>query len=396
MPVYLDHNATTPLAPEVLEAMLPFLRQEYGNASSIHRFGQRARAAVERARAQVAALIGSRPEDIIFTSGGTESDNLAIQGVVRSRTAARRHIITSAVEHHAVLHTAQALEREGVRVTHLPVSHEGFVDPEDVRRALAPETVLITIMHANNEIGSIQPLAEIAAIARQAGVIFHTDAVQSVGKIPVDVGALGADLLSLSAHKFYGPKGVGALYVREGIELHPILYGGARQGEPRPGTENVAGIVGLGAAAELAGILMKEESARLVTLRDQLETEILKTIEAAGVNGPRDNSHRMPHTANLHFDYVEGESLVIALDLEGIACSTGAACSSGALEPSHVLLALGLSAERARSSLRFSLGRQNTVADVDRLLDALPRVVHRLRALSPLTPPQMAARSVRH
>ena len=392
MPAYFDHNATTPVAPEVLAAMLPFFEVEYGNASSIHRPGQRARAAVERARTQVAGLIGSKTDEIVFTGGGTESDNIAVQGAVRAVRMPRAHVITSAIEHHAVLHTCRALEKEGVRVTYLPVSSEGFVDPADVRRALTPETVLITIMHANNEIGTIQPVAEIAGIAREAGALFHTDAVQSTGKIPVNVVTLGVDLLTLSAHKFCGPKGVGALYVREGVELHPILFGGSREGEPRPGTENVAGIVGLGVAAGLAGESMSEEAERMRLLRDRLESGVLNTIEATGLNGPSAHSgarfRRVPNTTNIHFDYVEGESLVIALDLKGIACSTGAACSSGAVEPSHVLLALSHSPEKARSSLRFSLGRQSTDEDVNLLLQTLPGVVERLRSLSPLAPPR--------
>lgn len=393
---YFDYNATTPLAPQALDAMLPFLRGEYGNASSIHRPGQRARAAIERARAQVAALIGCRPAEVIFTGGGTESDNLAIQGVVRwaLRMGRSPHIITSAIEHHAVLHTCQALEREGVRVSYLPVSRDGFVDPSEVRRALTPETVLVTIMHANNEIGTIQPVAEIAAVAREAGALFHSDAVQSAGKIPVDVAAIGADLLTISAHKFGGPKGVGALYLREGVALQPILFGGGRDGEPRPGTENVAGIVGMGAAAELARLTMAEEAPRIAALRARLEQGILERIAACGVNGSRDSLRRVPNTTNLHFAYVEGEALVIALDLQGIACSTGAACSSGAVEPSHVLLALGLSPEQARSSLRFSLGRESTAEEVELLLSVLPGVVDRLRALSPLAPSELVAKSV--
>ena len=396
MTLYFDHNATTPIAPEVLEAMLPFLREHYGNASSIHRFGQRARAAVERSRSQVASLIHCEPAEIVFTGGGTEADNLAIQGAVRacperSRGAGslpRRHVITSAIEHHAVLHTCRALEKEDVSVTYLPVNHHGFVDPEQVRAALRPETVLITVMHANNEIGTIQPLAEIAAIAREAGVLFHTDAVQSAGKIPLDVGRLGVDLLSLSAHKFYGPKGVGALFIRKDVTLLPVLHGGSREDDPRPGTENVAGIAGLGRAAQLASDNLVADGLRLIALRDCLETGILERISHCGVNGPAaatpaGDSQRVPNTTNLYFDDVEGEALVIALDLQGMACSTGSACASGAVEPSHVLTALGLPRRRARSCLRFSLGRQNTAQQVDTLLDALPKVVERLRSLAP-------------
>ncbi|MBI4461116.1 MAG: cysteine desulfurase, partial [Acidobacteria bacterium] len=357
MRLYFDHNATTPVAPEVLEAIMPFLCEEYGNASSIHRLGQRARAAVERARGQVAALIHCEPNEIVFTSGGTESDNLAILGVARASSLPKKHVIASAIEHHAVLRSCQALEREGMAVTYLPVSAEGFVEPEQVRKALRPETVLISIMHANNEVGAVQPLAEIAAIAREAGILFHTDAVQSTGKIPVDVKRLGADLLSLSAHKLYGPKGVGALYVRQGVSLQPVLFGGHKEMDPRPGTENVAAIVGLGAAAELAARTLPQESQRLATLRDRLESGILDRITDAGVNGPtqsfRDGEFlRTPNTTNLYFDFIEGEALVIALDLRGIACSTGSACTSGAVEPSHVLTALGLPPERARASIR--------------------------------------------
>ncbi|MCH7977363.1 MAG: cysteine desulfurase NifS [Acidobacteria bacterium] len=398
MKLYFDHNATTPVAPEVLEPMLPFLREEYGNASSIHRFGQRARAAVEQARAQVASLIGCEAAEIIFTSGGTESDNLAIQGAVRASALPRKHVITSAIEHPAVLTTCHALERksEGVSVTYLPVDSQGRVDPEQVRRELRPETVLVTIMHANNEIGTVEPLAEIASIARQAGVLLHTDAVQSTGKIPVDVKRLGVDLLSLSAHKFYGPKGIGALFIRKGLTLSPLFFGGHNIGEPRPGTENVASIVGLGVAAQLAASNLETEARRLSALRDRLEKGILERVSEAGINGPATGMQggkflRVPNTSNLYFDYIEGESLVIALDLQGIACSTGAACSSGAIEPSHVLTAIGVPAVLARGSLRLSLGRQNTAEDVDHLLETIPAVVKRLRALSPRVPSEKTA-----
>ncbi len=392
---YFDHNATTPVAPEVLDAMLPYLREEYGNASSIHRFGQRARAAVERARAQVASLIHCEPSEIIFTAGGTEADNLAVLGAARAGSNARKHVITSAFEHPAVLYSCRALEKEGVAVTYLPVGSQGYVDPDDVRRALRPETVLVTIMHANNEIGTVQPIEEIARIAREAGVLCHTDAVQSTAKIPLDVRSLGVDMLSLSAHKFYGPKGVGALYLRKGVSLQPVLFGGHGEHDPRPGTENVPGIVGLGAAAQLAGEILQAEIPRLSELRDRIENGVLQKIEASGVNGPSKGSPvarpdgrylRVPNTTNLHFDYVEGESLLISLDLQGIACSTGSACSSGSTSASHVLLAIGLSVQRARGSLRFSLGRQNTSEEIDVLLQTLPAVVERLRALSPETP----------
>ena len=380
--VYLDYNATTPLAAEVLQAMMPFLTEEYGNASSIHSVGQRARAAVERARAQVAALIGAREKEIVFTSGGTEADNMAIRGVVGASTRARKHVITSALEHHAVLNTCQALEAEGVEVTYVPASPVGLADPEDIRRGITPDTVLITVMHANNELGTVQPIAEIAAIAREHKIPFHTDAVQSVGKVPVDVDTLGVDLLSLSAHKICGPKGTGALYVRRGVRLKPLFFGGRHERDRRAGTENVPGIVGLGAAAERAGVQLAEEGARVAALRDELEGRILAHVPHTGVNG--DRLRRTPNTANLYFDFVEGEPLVIALDLKGIACSTGAACSSGAVEPSHVLTAIELSPERARASLRFSLGRATTREDIEYVAEVLPGVVEHLRDLSPL------------
>ncbi|MBI2957005.1 MAG: cysteine desulfurase NifS [Acidobacteria bacterium] len=380
--VYLDHNATTPLAREVVEAMMPYLTEEYGNASSIHSVGQRARAGVEQARAQVAALIGAREKDVIFTSGGTEADNLAIRGAVGASAKSAKHVITSTIEHHAVLNTCQALEAEGVRVTYVSVNRAGVVDPEDVRRALTPDTVLITIMQANNELGSVQPIAEIARLARAHKVAFHTDAVQSAGKLPIRVEELGVDLLSLSAHKIYGPKGVGALYIRRGTRLKPLMFGGHHERDRRPGTENVAGIVGFGKAAELARLHLEEEAKRLAALRDELERRLLARIPHTGLNG--DPARRTPNTTNLYFDFIEGEPLVIALDLKGIACSTGAACSSGAVEPSHVLTAIGLPPERARASLRFSFGRANTAADVDYVVEVLPGVVEHLRELSPL------------
>ncbi|MBZ5540447.1 MAG: cysteine desulfurase NifS [Acidobacteriia bacterium] len=389
--VYMDYNATTPVEPGVLEAMLPYFSAEYGNAASIHSFGQKARAAVESAREAVAALIGARPQEIVFTSGGTESDNHAIFGMAQPLLAMRSssasladfspHIVTTAIEHEAVLNTCQALEKQGVAVTYLAVDGAGRVDPPAVRRALRPETALITVMHANNELGTIQPLEEIGKIAAGGDVYFHTDAVQSAGKIPVDVERLGVDLLSLSGHKFYAPKGVGALYIRRGTRLRQLLYGGRHQHGFRPGTENVPGIVGLGKAAEMARAALAEDARRVGALRDRLERGLLERVPQARVNGG--GAARTPNTTNILFPGVEGEALVIALDLKGLACSTGAACSSGALEPSHVLTAIGLPAEEARASLRFSLGRHTTEAEVDFALEVVPAAVAQLRELSP-------------
>ena len=382
--IYLDHNATTPLAPEVFEAMKPYWLEDYGNASSIHWYGQRAKAAVEEARVEVARLLNADPSEVVFTSGGTESDNAAVFGAVEAATREaneKKHVVMTSIEHHAVLHAARALERRGVEVTYLPVGSSGVVDPADVERAIRPHTVLISVMHANNELGTIQPLEEIGRMARERGVTFHSDAVQSAGKIPVDVRKLGVDLLSLSAHKLYGPKGVGALYVRKGTALGPLLYGGHHERDRRPGTENVPGIVGLGKAASLARERLDEEDARLGTLRDDLEDGVSDSIPMVAVNG--DPKRRLPTTTNLRFDGVDGEALVIAMDLKGVACSTGAACSSGSLEPSHVLAAIGLTREQARSSIRFSLGHSNTKADIDITLEVLPCVVERLQSVSP-------------
>lgn len=377
---YFDHNATTPVAPEVLETAVSCLGQVYGNASSIHHFGQAAKQRLEAARRQVSALIHSSPAEIVFTSGGTEADNLAIFGAIRAAGSPRVHLITSAIEHSAVLAPSAQLEREGVAVTRLPVSAGGTVNPEDLRRALRPETVLVSIMHANNELGTVQPIAEISRITREAGVLLHVDGVQALGKIAVDVDALGVDLYSISGHKFYAPKGVGALFVRKGTKLAPTTFGGHHERDRRPGTENVPGIAALGAAAELAGRTLSAESERLASLRDRLESWVLDRISGAGINGARWN--RTPNTSNIYFDGIDGEAMVIALDLRGFAVSTGSACSSGAITPSHVLIALGLSADRARSSLRFSLGRSNTAEQVDALCDALAASVTHLRRIS--------------
>ena len=380
MRVYLDYNATTPVAPEVLDAMLPYFTHAYGNASSIHSPGQEARLAVENARESVASLIGAKPAEIVFTSGGTEADNLAIFGVAPGATG-KRHVITSAIEHHAVLHACEKLQSDGVDVTFLPVGSEGIVDPEDVRRALRPETALISVMHANNELGTIQPIQEIGAIAREADIYFHTDAVQTAGKMPIDVNTLGVDLLSISAHKIYGPKGTGALFVKSGTRLEPILFGGHHERDRRPGTENVAGIVGMGRASAIAARSVIDTASRIAVLRDRLENSLLTAIPQCGVNGRRDM--RTANTSNMTISFAEGESLVIALDLRGVACSTGAACSSGAVEPSHVLKAIGLSPEDGRSSVRFSLGRETTAAEIDFVIDVIPAAVDHLRELSP-------------
>ena len=391
--IYLDHNATTPVDPTVLDAMLPFFSVDFGNASSIHTFGQRARSAVETAREQVAALLNARPQEIVFTSGGTESDNHAIFGVIHAGAAAAtaKHVITSAIEHEAVLNTCQALEKQGVAVTYLPVNRDGLINLDDLRKALRPETVLITIMHANNELGTVQPLAEIGRVAAEADVYFHTDAVQSVGKIPVDVKSLQLDLLSLSGHKLYAPKGIGALFIKGGARVRQFLYGGHHQRGFRPGTENVAGIVGLGKAAELARIALDSDALRISTLRDRLEHSLLSRIPDSRANAA--NAPRTPNTSNITFPGIEGEALIIALDLKGLACSTGAACSSGAVEPSHVLTAIGLPASDARASIRFSLGRHTTAADIDAALEIVPAAVAQLRQLSPTYKKEAAARS---
>ncbi|MGB7848727.1 MAG: cysteine desulfurase NifS [Candidatus Acidiferrum sp.] len=381
--IYLDYNATTPVDPAVLEAMLPYFSGEFGNAASIHTFGQRARAAVETAREHVAALLDARPQEIVFTSGGTESDNHAIFGVVQALLSAAPavHIIATSIEHEAVLNTCQALEKQGVTVTYLPVSRAGLVNLDELRKAIRTGTALITVMHANNELGTVQPLAEIGRIAAEHDIYFHTDAVQSVGKIPVNVKALQLDLLSLSGHKLYAPKGVGAIYIKGGTRLRQLLYGGHHQRGFRPGTENVAGIVGLGQAAELARLSLAKDAAHIFALRDKLERGLLARVPDSRANAA--DAPRTPNTSNIIFPGIEGEALIIALDLKGLACSTGAACSSGAVEPSHVLTAIGLPAAEARASIRFSLGRHTTAAEIDAALEIVPAAVAQLRQLSP-------------
>jgi cysteine desulfurase len=378
--LYFDHNATTPVAPEVLEATVSCLGQVYGNASSIHHFGQVAKQRLEAARRQLSSLINANPTDLIFTSGGTEADNMAVLGVARAATGSTRHVVVSSIEHPAVLAACMQLEKEGVALTRLRVGSSGVVQPEDVRDALRPDTVLVTVMHANNELGTLQPIAEIARLTRERRIPLHVDGVQALGKIPVDVEALGADLYSISGHKVYAPKGVGALWVRKGTRLAPITFGGHHERDRRPGTENVPGIVAFGAAAELVASSLPAETTRLTALRDRLESQILDRIPAAGINGSLWN--RVANTSNVCFDGIDGEALVIALDLRGCSVSTGAACSSGALAPSHVLTAIGLPNDRARASMRFSLGRSNTVQQVDTLVEALEASVAHLRRIS--------------
>ena len=379
MHVYLDHNATTPLAPAALETVVAVLRGEFGNASSVHAFGQTAKSRIDGARAAVAELIGARPQEIVFTSGGTEADNLAIRGVAEA-AGPRRHLVASAIEHEAVLNTVKALGKRGWATTLLPVDRRGIVSPEALEAALTPETALVSIMHANNEVGTIQPVAELAALARRRGAVFHTDAVQAIGKIPVAVERLGVDLLSLSAHKFNGPQGAGALWVRRGRRLVAAATGGGQERRRRAGTENVAAIAGLGAAARVARARLEAGLDDVAALRDRLEAGILAEVPGADVNG--DPARRVPNTTNISFDGVEAESLLIALDIEGVAVSTGSACSSGTLEPSHVLRAMGLSARRTQNSIRFSLGLGNSAEQIDRVVEIMPRVVDKLRALS--------------
>lgn len=380
--IYLDNAATTPVSQEVLNFMLPYFTQVYGNASSIHQTGREAAKAIAEARRQVAAAIGAKPEEIYFTAGGSESDNWAIKGTAFARKAKGNHIITSAIEHHAVLHTCQWLEKQGFEVTYLKVDGDGFVSPADVENAITDKTILISIMAANNEIGTVEPIAEIGKIAKAHNIPFHTDAVQAIGAIPVNVTDWQVDMLSLSGHKFHGPKGVGALYVRKGTRLDTLLQGGAQERGLRAGTENLAGIAGLGKAITLAVENLEEKSKKLVALRDRLIDGILNSIPDVRLNGPRLN--RLPGNVNVSVRYIEGESLLLRLDLSGIAASSGSACTSGSLDPSHVLLAIGLPHEIAHGSLRLSLSQDNTDADVDEVLKVLPDIVENLRDMSPL------------
>lgn len=378
--VYMDHSATTAVDPAVIEAMLPYFSEKYGNPSSLYSIGRQSRKAIEESRQKVADLIGAKKEEIIFTGSGTESDNLAIKGIALKNRKKGDHIITSSIEHHAVLHTCKYLEKNGFKVTYLPVSKEGLVDPDDIEKTITSQTILITIMHANNEIGTIQPIEEIGRIAREKNIPFHTDAVQTVGKIPINVDALGVSLLSMSAHKIYGPKGVGALYLRKGTFVEPQMHGGGHERNIRSSTENVPGIVGFGKACELAKAHISEE-ANLVKLRDSLIKGLLE-IKDSYLNGHP--TKRLPGNANFRFSYIEGESMILNLDMKGVAASTGSACSSTSLEPSHVLIALGLRPEESHGSLRFTLGRKNTQEDVDYVISILPEIVNKLRMMSPL------------
>ena len=378
--IYLDNNATTRVAPEVLEAMLPYYGEVYGNPSSVHGYGQEAKEALDLARRQVASLLNSEPNEIVFTAGGTESDNLAIRGIIEATPGTGKHVVTSQIEHHAVIHTCQSLEKRGIQVTYLPVNRDGLVDPEAVARAIQENTRLISIMHANNEIGTLQPMREIGDIARNRDLYFHVDAVQAAGKVPLRPAEFGADLLTISAHKFHGPKGIGALYVKKGTRLRPLIFGGGHERNRRAGTENVPQIVGLGRAAELAKEAMEKEGTRIQHLRDWFEKEVQQRIPDTSVNGHA--GLRLFNTSNLRFAGAESEGLIINLDLAGVACSTGSACSSGAIEPSHVLTAMGLSPEEAFECVRFSFSKDTRQDDLVQVLDRLPDLVARQREMS--------------
>lgn len=380
--IYADNAATTKVAPEVVDAMLPYFTETYGNPSSIYNEGRTARVAVEKAREQVANAIGASPKEIYFTGSGSEADNWALRSTARALSKKGNHIITSAVEHHAVLHTCQDLEKQGFEVTYIPVDKYGMVSPDDVKAAIKDTTIMISIMFANNEIGTIMPIAEIGKIAKEAGVVFHTDAVQAVGNVEIDVKAMNIDMLSLTAHKFHGPKGCGALYVRQGVKLMSFITGGAQERMRRAGTENVPGIVGLGKAIELATANIKEKQEKLTALRDRYIKKVLETVPYSRLNGHP--TERLAGNANISFEYIEGEGLLLSLDMKGIAASSGSACTSGSLDPSHVLLAIGLKHEQAHGSLRTSFGEDTTVEDIDYMVDAIAEIVARLRSMSPL------------
>ena len=381
--VYLDHSATTPVDLEVAALMMTYYTEKYGNPSSVHSFGREAKQALEEARKQVAELIGANPSEVTFTSGGTEADNLAILGTAEAQRKKGKHIITSCIEHHAVLETCEYLEKNGFDLTVIPADEEGILSVEDVRKAIRPDTILISVMHANNEVGSIQPVAEIGKLAKEHGITFHVDAVQSLGKIPIDVNEMNVDLLTVSSHKIYGPKGVGALYIRKGVRVVPLVHGGGQEKKRRSGTENTPGIIGFGKACQLAGQRMAEDAEHHTKLRDKLINGILQSIDHVKVNGPMGDK-RLPNNVNVSIRFVEGESLLLSLDMLGISASSGSACTSGSLDPSHVLLAMGLVHEIAHGSLRFTLGRQNTEEEIEYLLVQLPKIVERLRMMSPL------------
>jgi len=380
--IYMDHNATAPVHPAVLDAILPYYKDSYGNASSVHTFGREARIAMENAREKIAEFIGAQPGEIIFTSGGTEADNFAIVGTANQNAEKGKHIITTAIEHPAVMNTCKHLEKRGFDVTYLGVDRYGVVDLDALREAIRDDTILITIMYANNEIGTVEPMKEIGEIANEKGIILHSDAVQAVGKIPVNVDEAGIDLMSISAHKLYGPKGVGVLYMRRGTKVERLMRGGHQERNLRPGTENVPGILGLGKAVEIAASDMKEEGKRLFRITEKLRIGLQDQLERVFANSHP--TERLPNTMNLSFDYLEGESILLNLDIKGVAVSTGSACTSGSLEPSHVMLALGLPVATAQGAIRFSLGRFNTEADVDYVLEELPPIIKRLRSMSPL------------
>ncbi|MFA4861238.1 cysteine desulfurase NifS [Methanoregula sp.] len=380
--IYMDHSATTPARKEVVDAMIPYYTEHFGNPSSIYGIARESRNAIDTARAQVARALGAEPYEIYFTSGGSESDNWALKGVALANRKKGNHIITSKIEHHAILHTCQYLEKEGFTVTYLPVDKYGLVDPAELEKAITDKTILVSIMYANNEIGTIEPIAELAAVAKKHKVYFHTDAVQAIGNVPIDVNAQGIDLLSLSAHKFYGPKGAGVLYIRKGTKIDNLIHGGGQERRRRAGTENIAGIVGLGKAIEMATADIEGHNRKIRALKDRLQAGILKTIPHAYLNGHPEK--RLPGNINISFEFIEGESMLLWLDDEGICASTGSACTSGSLEPSHVLLATGLPVEVSHGSLRLTLGNSNTDADVDRVLEELPKIVLRLREMSPL------------